>query len=235
MNEAMIGKIKALLAKAESTPFPEEQAAFSAKAQELISRYAVDQALLGDVKADVVHRQVRVFGAYPASQVLLWVTLATENGCFALRHGYRSFRTVELCGAPEDLEMVMLLHASVWRQCSTAADHASSVWREECVVAPSRGKVRAWRSSFQRGYVAGVRDALRAANQTVGSSSVAAGLVLVDRLSRAEALASEMFDWTVTPSRAVLDEEALFAGHAAGKAASFATASVEGGRLQLGR
>ncbi|WP_228984453.1 dihydroxy-acid dehydratase, partial [Streptomyces sp. DH12] len=42
----MLGRIRALLAKAEATGFPEEAEALSAKAQELMARHSVDEALL---------------------------------------------------------------------------------------------------------------------------------------------------------------------------------------------
>lgn len=50
----MLGRIRALLAKAEATTFPEEAEALSAKAQELMARHTVDEALLavrGGVRA----------------------------------------------------------------------------------------------------------------------------------------------------------------------------------------
>ena len=40
----MLGRIRGLLAKAESTEFPEEAEALTAKAQELMTRHAVDVA-----------------------------------------------------------------------------------------------------------------------------------------------------------------------------------------------
>lgn len=43
----VIERVRALLAKAESTSFPEEAEAFTAKAQELITRHAIDRTLLG--------------------------------------------------------------------------------------------------------------------------------------------------------------------------------------------
>ena len=44
-EDKMLAKVQALLAKAESTPYPEEAAAFVAKAQELMTRYAIDEVL----------------------------------------------------------------------------------------------------------------------------------------------------------------------------------------------
>lgn len=233
MNEAILGKIKALLAKAASTEFPEEQAAFFAKAQELISRYAVDQALLqGDRTSVLTRRCVEVCGAYPAAQILLRHTLSKANGVFMLKVGYRSYRTVEMFGAVTDLDMVELLFGSVWAQLVAAAERSVFEFKSrrwDC----SPADVRRWRSSFMRGYAAGVRDALKRANGTVASSSDGAALVLVDREKRAREFAAEKHEWTMTASRTALNPEALGAGHSAGLAASFATSALAGGRLAL--
>src|ERR1035437_9378523 len=45
-DERILGKIRALLAKAESTEFTEEAEALSARAQELMAKYSIDHALL---------------------------------------------------------------------------------------------------------------------------------------------------------------------------------------------
>lgn len=45
-DERILGKVRALLAKAESTEFPEEAEALSARAQELMAKYRIDHALL---------------------------------------------------------------------------------------------------------------------------------------------------------------------------------------------
>src|SRR5690606_31701227 len=45
-GDRRLDTIRALLAKAEATDFPEEAEAFFAKASELISRWAIDEALL---------------------------------------------------------------------------------------------------------------------------------------------------------------------------------------------
>ncbi|HEY0696309.1 MAG TPA: DUF2786 domain-containing protein, partial [Micromonospora sp.] len=46
LDQRMLGRVRALLAKAESTDFPEEADAFTAKAQELMARHRIDHALL---------------------------------------------------------------------------------------------------------------------------------------------------------------------------------------------
>jgi hypothetical protein len=45
-DEKALGRVRALLAKAEATKFPEEAEALSAKAQELMSRYPLHQAVV---------------------------------------------------------------------------------------------------------------------------------------------------------------------------------------------
>ena len=45
-NDSVLHKVRALLAKAEATPFDAEAEAFTSKAQELIARYRIDDALL---------------------------------------------------------------------------------------------------------------------------------------------------------------------------------------------
>ena len=48
MDTKVLARVRALLAKAESTDFPDEAEVLSAKAQELISRYALDRLWLTD-------------------------------------------------------------------------------------------------------------------------------------------------------------------------------------------
>lgn len=48
-DERILGKIRALHEKAESTEFPQEAEALSARAQELIAKYSIDHAVLASV------------------------------------------------------------------------------------------------------------------------------------------------------------------------------------------
>src|SRR4051794_37528109 len=50
----VLDRVRALLAKAESTDFPAEAEAFSAKAQELIARHSIEEALTARDRAEVV-------------------------------------------------------------------------------------------------------------------------------------------------------------------------------------
>ena len=50
-TDAVLARIRQLLAKAESTTFEAEALAFTAKAQELMTRHAIDAALVHDTAA----------------------------------------------------------------------------------------------------------------------------------------------------------------------------------------
>lgn len=59
VDEKALSKVRALLAKAEATKFPEEAEAFSAKAQELMSRYSLHQAVVDHERGDAPAAAVR--------------------------------------------------------------------------------------------------------------------------------------------------------------------------------
>ena len=61
-DERLLGKIRALLAKAESTEYAEEAEALSARAQELMAKYSIDHALLA---ARAGHTEHRPGGGWP--------------------------------------------------------------------------------------------------------------------------------------------------------------------------
>ena len=66
-HERIYDKIRALLAKAESTEYPDEAAVYTAKAQELIATHAIDMALLQERegKGHVVTRILNIARPYP--------------------------------------------------------------------------------------------------------------------------------------------------------------------------
>lgn len=64
VSESVLFKVRALLAQAESTPYPEEAEAFTAKAEQMMIKHTIDQAMLADLdpsKLDqIVYRDVRI-------------------------------------------------------------------------------------------------------------------------------------------------------------------------------
>lgn len=114
-------KVRALIAKAEATTFAEEAEAFMAKAQELITRHAIDEVTLsagrGPAPSEVVVRHVLLEDPYLKPKYVLLSGVAEANRCRAvLLPGY-GFATV--FGAPSDVEAVEMLFTSLLAQATS--------------------------------------------------------------------------------------------------------------------
>lgn len=98
---AMLERIRALLAKAESTTFEAEADALTAKAQELMARHRIDQALLdasraasGGPTARPVGRRLGVDDPYAEAKAALLAGIASANGGHAVWSKGLGFSTV---------------------------------------------------------------------------------------------------------------------------------------------
>jgi hypothetical protein len=126
----MTERVRALLAKAESTTFPDEAEAFTAKAQELIARHAIDLALLGTDRTDrlpegdAVGRRVLIDDPYGKAKSMLLTAIAKANGCKTVWSNELGVSTV--FGAPNDLDAVELLFASLLTQATAAMTTATA-------------------------------------------------------------------------------------------------------------
>lgn len=119
----MLSRIRALLAKAESTDFPEEAEALTAKAQDLMSRHAIDAAVLdaehGTSVADQVSaRRVHIDNPYPEAKVQLLNAVAAANGVRTI--WLQELGIVTAVGLPVDLDSVDLLFTSLLVQATRA-------------------------------------------------------------------------------------------------------------------
>ncbi|MGY4983854.1 DUF2786 domain-containing protein [Streptomyces sp. 900105755] len=155
----MLTRIRALLAKAEATGFPEEAEALSAKAQELMARHSVDEALLaaGAPAPDAPGAcRIGVEPPYEQAKAVLLDAVATANHCRAVWNEPLAFSTV--VGFEADLEVVELLHTSLLVQATHAMTKAEAAQR-----AGGRKRTKTFRQSFLAAYAHRVGDRLRAA------------------------------------------------------------------------
>ncbi|MFF4315021.1 DUF2786 domain-containing protein [Streptomyces sp. NPDC001507] len=155
----MLTRIRALLAKAEATGFPEEAEALSAKAQELMARHSVDEALLaaGAPAPDAPGAcRIGVEPPYEQAKAVLLDAVATANHCRAVWNEPLAFSTV--VGFEADLEVVELLHTSLLVQATHAMAKAEAAQR-----AGGRKRTKTFRQSFLAAYAHRVGDRLRAA------------------------------------------------------------------------
>lgn len=119
-REAMIAKITALLTKAEDKGCtPEESEAFYAKAQELMTKWAIDEQLLKasgkKIDEKIVTVRVTVPSTYFSSLIWLWIHVGRANDCVVLQQkGYsgRDMKAV-ITGYESDVASVQLLVTSL--------------------------------------------------------------------------------------------------------------------------
>ncbi|MFC9248188.1 DUF2786 domain-containing protein [Streptomyces sp. NPDC057136] len=180
----MLTRIRALLAKAEGTDFPEEAEALTTKAQELMARHSIDEALLAArTHSDETPGACRigVDAPYETAKAILLDAVASANRCQAVWNSEVGFTTV--VGFEPDLEAVELLFTSLLVQGTSAMTKAEAGQR-----AGGRKRTKAFRQSFLMAYaqrlgsrlasdtarVTAAADAGDAGNETEGGTEHAA-------------------------------------------------------------
>ncbi|HUQ39589.1 MAG TPA: DUF2786 domain-containing protein [Acidimicrobiales bacterium] len=123
----MADKIQALLAKAESTTYEEEAEALVAKAQELMARYAIDEAMFdrgaGRTRG-ISSRRMSIPDPYARAKFSLLSAVASANRCQAVYEPLS--RRVRVFGTEGDLDGVDLLFSSLLVQATAAMLRASA-------------------------------------------------------------------------------------------------------------
>ncbi|MDT0185310.1 DUF2786 domain-containing protein [Microbacterium sp. ARD31] len=207
-----LAQVRALLAKAESTDFEYEAEALYAKAQELITRYALGRLLGGqDVPTDARSPRVRriwLDAPYVAAKASLVAAVASANRCrtaFAQRHAF-----IVVVGASGDLDAVELLATSLLVQADIAmARHGSRN------TTGGVSRTRSFRQSFLTSYASRIGERLREASE---SAARADGHLPVLR-SQEERVAEE-FDRLVPHTRGRARSVSNRGGWRAGRAAA---------------
>ncbi|MEK2475879.1 DUF2786 domain-containing protein [Streptomyces noursei] len=179
----MLGRIRGLLAKAEATTFAEEAEALSAKAQELMARHSIDEALLththgpgGNQPADGPSAiRIGIEGPYEQGKALLLDAVAAANRCQAVWAAELGFSTA--VGFPPDLEATELLYTSLLLQATAAMHRAAD---EHHARGRSR-RTRDFRQTFLVAYADRIRTRLSAAT-AAATAAASAEAAAADRL-----------------------------------------------------
>jgi hypothetical protein len=143
-RERVHAKVRALLRKAESTTFPAEAEALTAKAQDLLTRHALDDALLSGSdhgSLQPVVRAVPIAAAYASGRAMLLGAVGAPNRCSVVWDPQAS--TAMVVGFPADVDAVELLWASLTTQAEVAIAAAGPK-----VDARGRSRTRSWRGAF---------------------------------------------------------------------------------------
>ncbi|MEU8804123.1 DUF2786 domain-containing protein [Spirillospora sp. NPDC048819] len=219
VDQRTLGRVRALLAKAESTEFPEEAEALSTRAQELMARHSIDHALLAAETGDIsgpAGRRIAVDNPYDAPKAVLLTVVADANRCRAVWHRELGFSTV--VGFPADLAAVEMLFTSLLVQATSAMVHAGP--RRD---ARGRSRTRSFRHAFLNAYAARIGERLREAadRATVNAGGNALVPVLTVRDRAVEEAVGTLFP-NLAKGRAgsVSNYEGWVAGRAAADLAS---------------
>lgn len=169
VDEKTLGRVRGLLAKAESTAFAEEAETLSAKAQELMTKYAIDRALLDRAGADPdlpAARRIWLDTPYTDAKALLVDRVAQANRCRAIFVADWGFVTV--VGDDTDLDAVELLSTSLLVQAT----------RTMIETPGAEADTRAYRKAFLTAYATRIGDRLATAAAATVADSPDAGDLL---------------------------------------------------------
>lgn len=232
VDDKLLARIRALLAKAEATTFPDEADTFTAKAQELMARHAIDHALLraagtlgGGAGDDVAARRVLVNDHYADAKTLLLAVVAEANDgrtVWDKDHGHAT-----VFAHPTDLELIELLYTSLLVQATQAAGAAGR--------AATRGRAASFRRAFLTSYAIRIGDRLDDARrqveqEAVGRHGAALVPVLAARRDAVDRAVEEAFPRLATSRPRSYDAQGWAAGAQAADLADLGT-----GRARLER
>ena len=217
-------RVRALLAKAESTPYEEEAIAFTAKAQELMTKHALDQAMLaglGPSPATPGVVRIPIDPPYLDAKAFLLQVIAEHSRCKAVL--LPAVEMSSVIGFSTDLETVELLFTSLLVQAHHALAEASA-------AAPpgSRTRSQSFRAAFLQGFTGRIDERLAAANATAFDEAKAQADTLLPVLRSREQQIGEFVEqyFAVQSSRVRGGFDAL--GYHHGQRAADAAALVSG-------
>jgi len=224
-DPGVLHKVRSLLAKAESTAFPEEAEALTAKAQQLMGRHAIDRAVLAAGSPGAGRpegREVLVEAPYARPKFQLLSVLATANRCRAVLETCSGVATV--VGFPDDRATVELLYTSLLVQATRAMLRAGD---------SPRTRARAYRQAFLLAYASRIGTRLQeaaAATEAEAAARHGDGLlpVLAGRRDAVDRQVAQEFPHLRRLRVTASDPAGYAAGHAAAERARLGGAEVAG-------
>ena len=221
MSDHIRDKILRLLAKAQATDYEAEALAFAAKAQELMTQYAIDVALSDERhrSSSIGSTEIPVEDPYASARFSLMSAVAVPNRCRAIwdkRSG-----VAHLIGTDHDRAHVSMLYTSLLLQATSAMTAHGTV-----IDASGRNRTRSYRQAFLIGYAGEVRGRLEEATAAVIGEAVPGVLpVLASSEADVEEEMRRRFPRLRTHRPSVSSGTGLTDGATAGQRADLGTAS----------
>ncbi len=223
LDGALLERVRALLAKAESTEFEEEAEAFSAKAQELMARHAIDEALLHavDTVGEPSVRRIHLDDPYARARASLIAAVASANRCRTVYSA--DLRWVTVFGYEPDLDAVELLSASLLVQAISAM-----VRHGPQRDLDGRSRTRSFRHAFLLGFAWRIGERLCEANDAQMSRTPDADgrllPVLAARDQRVVAARDRAFSRIVRGTSTISNDDGWCSGRTAAEVADLGPA-----------
>lgn len=235
-----LSRVQALLAKAESTDFPDEADALLTKAQDLMARHAISEAMVaaersrsGAAPDPIGTRRIVVDAPYASAKRVLLGAVAHANGCRCVYLGQdRAGRPCRLFGHESDLAKVETLFASLSVQAARAMVAAPI---------PPGDTARRFRHAFLLAYANRIgqrlRDAgeaARAAATAESGDSEAVGLVLRSRKAAVDQALNDAYPNTRKARSSATSGAGWSSGRSAAERVGLGQRSVSGSGRALG-
>ncbi len=145
IDQATLQRVRALLVKAESTTFQAEADAFTAKAHELMTRHAIDAAVVEADESDgsdaPATARIAIDDPYVDAKSLLLQVVAHASRCRTVFHTGLAMSSI--VGFPADIAATEMLYTSLLVQAQTAL--AAEAKR---TAAGGRSRSRSYRAAF---------------------------------------------------------------------------------------
>lgn len=232
-DSKMYDKVAKILAKAERAGTPEEAELFFGKAQELITRYALNELALhdkingGDGKREEVGDE-RIFwkSSYFDEDARLWGEVSRANSCTILLLKYGSTKGIILVGTATNRANVKMLVASLNIQVA----RGSRALPNNLARATAFDKF-VWRRSFRSGFATVIGRRLKEAKEGAARTHKSGDMlpVLLSQAAEVEAYTEDKYSPKAgRMSRKRASWEGRDAGRRAGERADVGATRVQG-------
>lgn len=162
VNESVLRRVRALLAKAESTEFPAEAEALSAKAHTLMREHAIDRAMADTryaAPAAAAARRIWLDNPYLPAKSRLVSEVARANRCRSVF--FKALGVATVLGFDDDLDTVELLVTSLMLQAERSMRLAGTHDTDGAT------RSRSFRQSFLLAYASRIGERLRESSSTI--------------------------------------------------------------------
>lgn len=156
MEDKMLERVRALLAKAQGAATDEEAEAYTIKATELMAKYGIDKALASarqDKREKPDHRFVNIDNPWANRKATLFYNILLTFNCDAVRISRGSKTQLHVFGFEADLQVAEMLFTSLLLQ----GEHAALRARK-----PANVHGRSFMTAFWAGFV---NETISAVNQ----------------------------------------------------------------------